>query len=74
MWKTNWFREGEMTVVCHVDNMKVSHKDPFEVTKCYLYLLEIYGNKLKVHIGKKHDYLGLVFFKMIKCPQKVLDK
>ena len=38
-------KEEEMTIVWHVDYPKVSHKDPFEVTKFSQYLLTIYGKK-----------------------------
>ena len=68
-----------MTVAWHVENLKVSHKDLFEVTKCDQYLSTIYSNKLKVHRGKIHEYLGMdlgyletgaVKFSMIKIPTK----
>ena len=45
--------------------------------------MKIYRNKLKVHIGNIHDYLGMdldysetgvVNVSMIKCLQKVLDE
>ena len=41
-----------MKMVCHVDDLKLSHKDSFEVTKFAQYLLTIYGKKCKVHRGK----------------------
>ena len=76
--------KGEaMTLVWNVDNIKVSHKDLFEVTKFSQYLFTIYGNKLKVHSGNIHNYLGiyldyseigLLKVSMIKYIQKVLDK
>ena len=71
-----------MTVVWHVDELKVFHKDLFEVTKFYQYLSTIYGNKLKLHRVKIHDWLvmdldysdtGVVNISMIKYLQKVLD-
>ena len=75
--------KGEaVTLVWYVDDLKVSHKEPFEVKK-YQYFLKIYRNKLKVHIGYIHDYLGMdldysetgvVNVSMIKCLQKVLDE
>ena len=74
---------GFMTVVWRVDDIKLFHKDPFEVTKFSQYLLTIYGNKLKVHRWKIHDYLrmylgysetGAVKVLMIKYLQKFLDK
>ena len=48
----------QMTVTWHVDDLKVSHKDPFEITKFTAYLSSIYGKKLSVKRGKVHDYLG----------------
>ena len=48
-----------ITVLCHVNDLKVSHKEPFEVNKCEIYLYYIYGNKLKAYRGKVHDQLGM---------------
>ena len=48
-----------MTVMWHVDDLKVSHKDPAEITKFANYLAVIYGEKLTVHRGQVHDYLGM---------------
>jgi hypothetical protein len=48
----------QMTVIWHVDDLKVSHVDAFELTKFASYLSSIYGG-LAVHQGKKHDYLGM---------------
>ena len=39
---------SQITVFCHVDDFKVSHKDPFEVTKFSTYLAGIYGEKITV--------------------------
>ena len=45
-----------MTVTWHVDDLKVSHKDPQEVIKFAEYLCTVYGKKLTVkHRGKVHD-------------------
>jgi hypothetical protein len=38
----------QMTVTWHVDDLKVSHIDPFQVTKFATYLATIYGNGLVV--------------------------
>jgi hypothetical protein len=35
------------------------HIDPFQVTKFAAYLATIYGNRLVVHHGPIHDYLGM---------------
>ena len=48
-----------MTVTWHVDDLKVSHKDPFDIIKFTTYLSSIYGVKLMVKRGKVHDYLGM---------------
>ena len=47
------------TVTFHVDDLKVSHMDPSEITlfMCYLYI--IYGKKLAVQRGNLYDYLGI---------------
>ena len=49
----------QMTVTWHIDDLKVSHKDPFEITRFATYLSSIYGKKLSVKRGKVHDYLGM---------------
>ena len=36
-------------VVCYIDELKLSHKKPFEVTKFLQYLPMIYGGEIKVH-------------------------
>ena len=46
-------------VVWHVNYIKVSHKDPFEVIKFSTYLSIIYVKKLTVHRGKLYDYFGI---------------
>ena len=47
-----------MTVVWHVENLKFSHRDPFEFTRLVEYLTDIYGG-LKVNRGKVKNYLGM---------------
>ena len=42
-------KRGVIAVVWHFDDLKVSHKYPFEMTKFSQYLSTIYRNKLKVH-------------------------
>jgi hypothetical protein len=49
----------QMTITWHVDDLKVSHIDPFQITKFGAYLATIYSNGLVVHQGKVHDYLGM---------------
>jgi len=49
----------QLTVVWHVDNLMATCKDDFELTKFSCYLGRIYGSKLSMHTGRKHDYLGV---------------
>jgi hypothetical protein len=44
-----------MTITWHVDDLKVLHVDPFQITKFAAYLASIYGNSLVVHRGKVHS-------------------
>ena len=37
----------------------MSCEDSFELTKFSCYLANIYGPKLTMHLGNKHDYLGM---------------
>ena len=37
----------------------MSCEDNFELTKSSCYLANIYGPKLTMHLGNKHDYLGM---------------
>eukprot|EP00804_Cyclotella_cryptica_P029935 CCRYP_017817-RA/>CCRYP_017817-RA protein AED:0.43 eAED:0.44 QI:0/0/0/1/0/0/3/0/166 len=46
----------QMTIVWHVDDLKVSHKDGSEITN-----LLIYGPGIAVNQGRQHDYLGINF-------------
>ena len=49
---------SQMTIVWHVDDLKVSHSNAFEITKLAGYLDNTYPC-LKVNFGKVHDYLGM---------------
>ena len=60
----------------------MSHEDPAEITKFANYLAVIYGERLTVHRGLVHDYLGMdldyttkgkVGVSMIKYVDKVLE-
>ena len=48
-----------MTVTWHVDDLEISHKDSREVTKFIKHFGDIYGDRMTVHRGKVHDYLGM---------------
>ena len=72
----------QMTVAWHLDDLQVSHADPAEITKFANYLAVIYGEKLTVHRGLVHDYLGMdldyttkgkVVISMIKYVDKILE-
>jgi hypothetical protein len=49
----------QLTVVWHVDDLMASCEDDFELTRFSCYLGGIYGTKLSIHMGVKHDYLGV---------------
>jgi hypothetical protein len=49
----------QLTVIWHVYNLMASGEDNFELTKLSCYLCKIYGPKLSMHTGKKHNYLGV---------------
>ena len=51
--------EKQIAVICHVDGLMMSCKDNFELTKFSCYLANIYGPKLAMHLGNKHNYLGM---------------
>jgi hypothetical protein len=42
-------------VVWHVDDLMVLCVEDFELTKFSYYLAKIYGPKLNMHTGRKHD-------------------
>ena len=49
----------QMTVLWHVDDLKISCKDNVAITKLLVYLSGIYGDNIVVRRGKQHDYLGM---------------
>jgi hypothetical protein len=49
----------QMTFVWHVGNLMGLCEDDFELTKLSCYLAKIYGSKLTMHTGHKHNYLGV---------------
>ena len=52
---------SQATIIWHVDDLKISHKDPKVVTRIINKLKKKYGkvNPLTVTRGKLHDYLGM---------------
>ncbi len=51
----------QMTVCWHVDNLKVSHCNPNQVTIFGEWLRKKYGMAVATHQGKVHDYLSMIF-------------
>jgi hypothetical protein len=53
---------GKQMMVCwHIDDLKVSHCDPAQVTIFGEWLSEKYGVAVAIHRGKVHNYLGMIF-------------
>ena len=48
----------QITVVWHVDDLEVSHKSEFDITRFAYYLISIYGGLPSIP-GKVNDYLGM---------------
>ena len=51
---------SQMTMTFHVDDIKISHKDPKQVTEIIEWFKSIYGNNVRVSRGTTHDYLGMM--------------
>eukprot|EP00804_Cyclotella_cryptica_P005436 CCRYP_002972-RA/>CCRYP_002972-RA protein AED:0.12 eAED:0.12 QI:0/-1/0/1/-1/1/1/0/299 len=49
----------QLMVLWHVDDLKISCRDKYEVTKLICYLRGIYGEKMTVHHGGKGKYIGM---------------
>jgi hypothetical protein len=49
----------QLTVIWHVDDLMASCETDFELTKFSCYLGKIYGPKMMMHTGNKHNYLGM---------------
>eukprot|EP00804_Cyclotella_cryptica_P028413 CCRYP_014199-RC/>CCRYP_014199-RC protein AED:0.39 eAED:0.39 QI:0/-1/0/1/-1/1/1/0/426 len=49
----------QLTVLWHVDDLKISCKNKVEVTKLICYLRGIYGDKMTIKRGGKGKYLGM---------------
>ena len=49
----------QMTVLWHVDDVKISCVDSFEITKLLSYLNKIYSGKIVAQRGRKGEYLGM---------------
>ncbi len=49
----------QLTIIWLVDDLMASCVVDFELTKLSCYLANINGPKLTMHVGNKHDYLGV---------------
>ena len=49
----------QLTVIWHVDDLMASCADDFELMEFSCYMGRIYGPSLSMHLGRKHDYLGV---------------
>eukprot|EP00984_Skeletonema_dohrnii_P016801 scaffold7524_cov79-Skeletonema_dohrnii-CCMP3373.AAC.1 len=49
----------QLTVLWHVDDLKISCANDVEITMLLLYLKNIYGDKISMNRGKVHEYLGM---------------
>ena len=72
----------DMTITWHVNNLKCSHVDAYEVTKVIYRMKGIYGSHMKESRGNKHDYLimdldlslyGKVRVTMMYCLKKIVS-
>eukprot|EP00804_Cyclotella_cryptica_P011174 CCRYP_007703-RA/>CCRYP_007703-RA protein AED:0.04 eAED:0.08 QI:0/0/0/1/0/0/2/0/275 len=52
-------KHGQLTVLWHVDDLKLSCRSKLEVTKLICYLRRIYGDKMTIKRGGKGKYLGM---------------
>ena len=48
-----------MEITWHIDDLKVSHKDDFDITKFGMWLEGIYNENMTVHRGKVNYYLSM---------------
>jgi hypothetical protein len=59
-----------ITICWHVNDLKVSHEDPAEVTAFGEWLSEPYRMTMVTHRGKFHNYLGMILD--YSCKGKVM--
>jgi hypothetical protein len=62
----------QMTVCWHVDDLKVSHCDPAQVTIFREWLSKKYEVAVATHQGKVHNYLGMIFDFSVKGKAMVI--
>ena len=61
-----------MTITWHVDDLKVSHKNPWRINEVVEKLMQIYGN-IKIKRGKIHNYLVICLDYLKKLKISVKD-
>ena len=67
-------RGDQIAVVWHIDDLMVSFKDNFAITKFACYLAKTYGPKMTMHTGNRYDYLGVIMeFKDQKVKASMFD-
>lgn len=49
----------QLTVLWHINDLEASCVEGYEVTKLFLYLKRIYGNKMTIDRNKKFEFLGM---------------
>ena len=71
----------QITIVWHVDNLKISHEDHKVVTELinkidFKYGKDARGNKVPLTIqqGKVHEYLGMIIDYRVKGKVKIHDQ
>jgi hypothetical protein len=73
----------QLTMIWHMDNLMASCEDDFKLTKFSCYLGKIYGTKLSIHTGQKHEYLrmdiefnedGMLEVSMITYSKNVIEQ
>lgn len=53
-----YYRGKQVTIVIHIDDLKISSEDEYAVRNTVEYLNKVY-KKINVNYGKVHDYLGM---------------
>ena len=73
----------QMPVTWHVDGLKILHMYGAKVPKCIEHFKEIYCDRMAIHRGKVHEYLGMYLdfstpkvlkIGIIKYAKKVIDE
>ena len=58
---------AQMTVCCHVDDLKISHRDKEMVTAFAVKMANIYGANITISRGRVHEYIGMDL-EFVTCP------